>query len=70
MLSISFSFSLIHRVELTGFFIKVIMTCASVFITNVKWLSVVQFVMVSLLTYFYLTWVRPVCLLVAIDCQF
>ena len=46
------------RVELTGFFIKVTMTCSSVFITNFKWLSVVQFAMITLLTSLYFTWVR------------
>ena len=40
-----------------GFFIKVIMTCSTVFITNNKWLAVVELIMAGLLVYLYCTWV-------------
>ena len=40
-----------------GFFIKVIMTCSTVFISSNKWLSAVELIMAGLLVYLYCTWV-------------
>ena len=44
-----------------GFFIKVIMTCSTVFISSNKWLSAVELIMAGLLVYLYCTCLRVVC---------
>lgn len=46
-----------RRVEVVGFFIKVVMTFASVFVLNAKWLSVIQIICALLLLSLYLQWV-------------
>jgi hypothetical protein len=45
-----------RRVEVTGFAIKTFMTCTSVFVTDLRWMSVFQLISSFCLCYLYLTW--------------
>jgi hypothetical protein len=43
-------------VEVMGFAIKTLMTCTSVFVTGVQWMSVFQLISSFCLCYLYLKW--------------
>lgn len=45
------------KVELMGFAIRTIMTCVSVFVTNHKWMCIIQLILSVYLTYLYFYWV-------------
>lgn len=52
--------------EVTGFLIKVLMTCVTTFITNLKWMAVIQCSLALLLFWIYFKWVS---LLLVVDCM-
>ena len=45
-----------HRVELTSFAVRMVMTFANVFITSNRWYSLLQLFLSFILVYLYLKW--------------
>jgi hypothetical protein len=51
-----FASGVLYRVEVMGFGIKMLMTCVSVFVTGLKWMSVFQLIGSFMLCYLYVKW--------------